>query len=188
MIFFISQFSHVGRGINKCLYSKATTDLRKSDNEVMVSIYREWWPSWRVSVLTQFAYPDFRPCQVLLGTPVPSGCSHRVLPSLPLATHSHQHSIWSCRLLLRTFSPRPCGCAAPQPPQKTKPECASPPAPFRCQPPVPSSGIARPLLSQSVWKLGAFPCGHRAHNSLTACAIRDCGFLFTDQPLAPGTK
>ena len=101
MIFFINQFSQNptsipgmgGQGINKCLYSKAITDLRKSDNEVMVSSYREWWPSWGVSVLTQFAYPDFRPCQVLLGTPVPSGCSHRVLPSLPLATHGHQHSI-----------------------------------------------------------------------------------------------
>lgn len=115
-------------------------------------------------------------------------------PALPASCRprSSTQSVWSRGLPLRTFSPEPCGSAASQSPPKTQNQNVPlPPATFRCQPPVPSSGRARPLLSQSVWtdrKLDAFPRGHRAHNSLTACVSRDCGFLFTDQPLAPDTK
>ena len=196
--FFINQFSQnptsipgmgAGAGISKCLYSKAISDLRKSDNEVMVAFYREWWPSWGVSVLTvclprlqALPSPPRHPGALRLfsqGSALPASCRPR----------SSTQSLWPCRLPLRTFSPEPCGSAASQSPPKTQNQNVPlPPATFRCQPPVPSSGRARPLLSQSVWKLDAFPRGHRAHNSLTACVSRDCGFLFTDQPLAPDTK
>ena len=79
-------------------------------------------------------------------------------------------------------------CCLSVPSKNTKPECASPPSNLQMPASCPFLWESQASLSQSVWKLDAFPRGHIAHNSLTACVSRDCGFLFTDQPLAPDTK
>lgn len=132
-----------------------------------------------VSVLTQFAYPDFRPCQVLLGTPVPSGCSQG--PALlPHPQSSTQHLIMQAALE-DFLSPGPVGQPCPSTPQKTKPECASPstlqmPASIhysgRPRPLHPSLSVDLPMRTQSIILL-------------LPCVIRDC-LGFCHRP-APGT-
>lgn len=157
----------------------------------MVTFYREWRPSWGVSVLTQTCAPGFSPCQVLLDIPLPSGCPCRILPSLLLAAHGHHHRAsdhagcsWGLSLL------GPADVLPLVPSNKTKPECASPPGNLRMSASCPFLQESQTSSVPVCLKAGCFPVRtqNTLSNSLTACVSRDCGFLFTDQPLAPGTK
>lgn len=71
-------------------------------------------------------------------------------PALPASCHpSHQPQHLIMQAALEDFLSQALWVCCPSAPKQN--QNTLPPAPFRCQPPVPSSGIARPLLSQSVW-------------------------------------
>lgn len=136
MIFLINQFSQ-----------NATGTPERGAGWVLTSVFiKRLYLSWESQIMKWWSHSTENEgprgesqCLPRLGSrlqPLPSPPGHPIalrlslwVPALPAScrSRSSSQSIWSCRLLLRTFSPGPCRCAAPRPLQKNKTRmCLSP--------------------------------------------------------------